>query len=110
MHACVRAREGGGLCARVLACVRACVLRMCVCVFCTAQGILGALLIGEAVLSTLEGWVNRAKEQGGGGFWKRAQLTGPLISHYELWRRRRRSVFGALKMVKTYFHQIRGNR
>ena len=33
---------------------------------------------------------NRAPEKRGGGFGKRAQLTGPLISYYELWRQRRR--------------------
>ena len=44
---------------------------------------------GEVVFSTGGGGggVNRAPPKL--GFRKRAQLTGPLISYYELWRRRR---------------------
>ena len=46
------------------------------------------------------GGVNRAPQNwGGGGPGKRAQLTGPLISYYELWRRRRPK---NLKMVKFF--------
>ena len=39
------------------------------------------------------GRVNRARKILGGGVAKRAQLTGPLISCYELWRRRCRNFF-----------------
>ena len=39
----------------------------------------------------LGGGVNRGPQNGGGGSGKRAQLTGPSISHYELWWRRRRN-------------------
>ena len=40
---------------------------------------------GRRVLKSLGG--------GGGGFGKRAQLTGPLISDYQRWRQRRRKLF-----------------
>ena len=36
---------------------------------------------------------NRAPQNLGRGSGKRAQLTGPSISYYELWRRRRRKIF-----------------
>ena len=41
----------------------------------------------------LERVVNRAPQNWGWGGSGRAQLTGPLISGYELWRRRRRKLF-----------------
>ena len=44
------------------------------------------------------GGVNRAPPKtGGGGVGKRAQLTGPVISDYELWRQRRRKFFAHRK-------------
>ena len=46
---------------------------------------------------------NSAKnEKGGGAFGKRAQLTGPLISYYVLWRQRRPKLLLALKMDKIF--------
>ena len=48
-------------------------------------------------------WGSRVFAWGGGGeFKKRAQLTGPLISYYELWRQRRRKIFRAMKMVNFF--------
>ena len=32
-------------------------------------------------------------------FGKRAQVTGPVITYYELWRQRHQNIFSALKMV-----------
>ena len=45
---------------------------------------------------------------GGGGVGKRAQLTGPLISDYEVWRQRRPKIFLPLKMVNSFPHQMHG--
>ena len=45
---------------------------------------------------------------GGGGSGKRAQLTGPFVSHYEHWRQRRRN-FLPLKMVKIFFTKYIAN-
>ena len=39
------------------------------------------------------GGVNSSTKTGGGGVRKRAQLTGPFISYYELWRQRCRKIF-----------------
>ena len=56
------------------------------------------------------GGVNRAPQNWGrGGVWKNAQLTGPLVSYYELWCRRRRKFFSALKMVKFFFTNYLAN-
>ena len=40
---------------------------------------------------------------GGGGGWKRAQLTGPLISYNGLWRQRQPEFFSALKISSIIF-------
>ena len=55
-------------------------------------------LDGEVRCSTGRGGgVDRAPPKlGGSGFGERAQLTGPLISYYDVWRR---NFFRTLKMV-----------
>ena len=54
------------------------------------------------------GGVNRPPFQTGGGFEKRAQLTGPLISYNELCRQRRPKSFLSIENRLFFFHQIHG--
>ena len=49
------------------------------------------------------GGVDRAPPKHGGGFGKRAQLTGTIISYYEIWRQRRQ-IFLSSKTGQLFFH------
>ena len=54
-------------------------------------------------------WTIAPGAWGAGGFGKKALLTGPFISYYELLRRRRRSFFFfSIENGQFFFHQIHG--
>ena len=63
----------------------------------------GTLDVGSRAVNWGGGGSIEPPKTEGGGSGKRAQLTGPLISYYELWRQRRRKFFCALKMVNFFF-------